>query len=214
MKLTDIVDFWDKLYQPDGNGRWVHPDDAREFERSRHTFNLDYPVSPYVGDIINAPVIILGLNAGYSEYMTPKEFEDPEIITRYMQQVANPSTSNWDVISDYYRTSNSWRFMLERNAVWINASPYRSPNLSTEKGNKALAEQLASTRFHNRWMAEVVMPMARSGQRLVAVKRTSLWTFLPSAGSTGVSRCKSFVGKHLDQSVIANIETFLDNRNK
>ena len=40
----------------------------------RHSFNLDYPVVPYIGNIREARVVILGANAGYSRDETPLEF--------------------------------------------------------------------------------------------------------------------------------------------
>lgn len=56
---------------------------------------LTPPVSPYVGDILNAPVIILGANAGYSEDKTPSEFVDQAAIDKYIMRVRNPATADW-----------------------------------------------------------------------------------------------------------------------
>ena len=177
MHLSAIVDFWSPLTSPGDDGKWMHPDDKGLLAAQPHSFNLDHPVSPYVGDILHAPVIILGLNAGYDEKTTNAEFGDEATVREYVSQVADPGSSPWRLISSYYRSSNSWPFMATREAAWINASPYRSPNLSSETANKKLAPHLPSTRFHNHWMKEAVMPLARSGERLVVIKRKSLWSF-------------------------------------
>lgn len=209
MDIAAIVDFWKPLNKPDDNGCWVHPADRDLLINTPHSFNLDFPVSPFIGDIINAPVIILGLNAGYDAQLTPNEFPDEDTIARYVKQVVEPGHSDWSLISDYYKTSNSWRFMISRKAAWINASPYRSPNLSKESDNQRLAAKLPSTRFQNEWLKEAILPLARQRKRLIVVKRRSLWPFLSEAGDTGISACKSFVGKHLDARVISDIENFL-----
>jgi len=62
MNIGDIVRYWQNQIRAD-IGDWVHPEDVNAFREYEHTFNLDFPVSPYVGDILNAPVIILGANA-------------------------------------------------------------------------------------------------------------------------------------------------------
>ena len=212
MNISDIVEFWKPLSRPNAMGQWVHPDDEHLLTNHAHSFNLDFPVSPFVGDILEAPVIILGLNAGYNPAMTPTEFKNADVVETYLQQVSNPHTAAWTLVSDYYKTSNSWRFMRQRKAAWINASPYRSPNLSQEKDNQKLAQLLPSTIFHNRWMQEAVLPLARNRERLIAVKRKSLWNFLKQPNTEGISECRSYVGKHLDNSVIAVIEDFLNKR--
>lgn len=62
-------------------------------------------------------------------------------------------------------------------------------------------------------MKEAVLPLAQRGERLIAVKRKSLWHFLSDVTDKGISMCKSFVGKHLDARVIADIERFLQGVN-
>ena len=64
MVIEDIVSYWRDQRRSD-TGQWLHPNDAEIFREIEHSFNLDFPVSPYVGDIVHAPIIILGANAGY-----------------------------------------------------------------------------------------------------------------------------------------------------
>jgi hypothetical protein len=60
--------FWERL---EGS---VHPDDRLVFEKHPHSFNLDFPPPAFVGDIDNAPIIILMANGGYNVDRTPTAF--------------------------------------------------------------------------------------------------------------------------------------------
>ena len=44
------------------------------FGLARHSFNLDYPPGPFVGDVDNVPGVILMANGGYDPALTPREF--------------------------------------------------------------------------------------------------------------------------------------------
>jgi hypothetical protein len=179
MKLQDIVTFWSRQHRND-QGQWVHPEDQGVFESAPHTFNLDYPVSPYVGDILNAPVVILGANAGYDPSVTPIEFPDADAISAYVQRVSAPDTSDWVVVSPYYNDVNYGPLIGSGHAVLINACPYRSRKISEEPENKQLLDRLPSTAFTREWLLSTVIPLAESGQRLVIAKRPGLWR-LPQA---------------------------------
>lgn len=76
MPQSILVDHWRKL---EGS---VHPDDERVFSTANHTFNLDWPSPAYVGDIENAPYVILMKNGGYDANMTPAEFPDEASVER------------------------------------------------------------------------------------------------------------------------------------
>ena len=156
-------------------GRWTHDDDAQTLRESEHSYNLSFPVSPYVGDILNAPVIILGANAGYSEDRTPSEFTDQAAIDRYLGRVCNPSTSDWSGMAKYYHGTNYGELLLDGRAVWINACAYRSPRLSQEPQNRRLIQKLPSAQLTRRWLLEAVIPLAERGERLVVAKRFGQW---------------------------------------
>lgn len=66
MQIEDIVTFWRGQQQADEKWQWAHRLDREVLDTGPHSFNLDHPVSPYIGDVLTAPVIILGANAGYS----------------------------------------------------------------------------------------------------------------------------------------------------
>jgi hypothetical protein len=173
MQLDAIVDFWKE--QTCDAGRWSHPLDAQTLDTLVTSFNLDYPVSPYIGDMHNAPVVILNANAGYDAIMTPAEFPSQGAIERYLDQVRNPSSCAWTAVSPYYLSRNYGRLIQSRKAVVVNASPYRSTKISAEKANRAAIEALPSTKFHRQWLREALLPAAGKGLRLVIAHRWGLW---------------------------------------
>lgn len=178
MNICDIVNFWQGQFCTD-SGKWLHSDDADTFRKSDHTFNLDYPVSPYIGDIVSAPVILLGANAGYCEDRTPTEFSDRAAIDKYLDRVRSPSTADWSGMAKYYHGTNYGSLLLEGKAAWINACAYRSPRLSQEPENRRLIKKLPSAQFTRRWLLEAVMPLAECGERLVVAKRFGQWMLPP-----------------------------------
>ena len=178
MGIVDIVTYWCGQCCTDSGG-WAHPDDFEALEKNPHTFNLEFPVSPYVGDILNAPVIILGANAGYREDRTPTEFPDQAAVDRYLDRVRNPATTDWSGMAPYYYGTNYGPLLLDKKAVWINACAYRSPKLSQEPQNRRLIRKLPSALFTRRWLIEAVAPLAERGDRLIVAKRYGQWN-LPS----------------------------------
>lgn len=57
MHIDDIVAFWRGQQEVDAQGRRAHRVDRKVLDVGHHIFNLDYPVSPYVGNVLTAPVI-------------------------------------------------------------------------------------------------------------------------------------------------------------
>lgn len=147
MVIDDIVSFWRSQSLTDC-GQWLHSEDEDSFRENDHSFNLDFPVSPYVGDILNAPVIILGANAGYNEDRTPTEFPDQAAIGAYLDRVKNPVSADWSGMAQYYHGTNYGPLLLEGTAAWINACAYRSPRLSQEPQNRGLIKTLPSGSVH------------------------------------------------------------------
>jgi hypothetical protein len=172
--LQGIVSYWSEQ-RANPRGQWLHPADQDAFEAVQHTFNLDYPVSPYVGDILNAPVIILGANAGYDPVITPEEFPDAEAIERYVSRVRLPSESDWSVVSSYYDRLNYGPLLATGQVALINACPYRSRKISEEPENRRLLKNLPSTAYARSWLLEAVMPLVNAGKRLLVAKRPGLW---------------------------------------
>jgi len=178
MKVRDIVEYWSGQRRSK-SGCWVHPKDEMLFTSTEHSFNLDFPVSPYVGDIINAPVIILGANAGYNPVITPKEFPDDASINKYVERVRRPAESDWSWVARYYDRVNYGRLLASGKAAFINACPYRSKKISEEPENRRLLNRLPSTKFARSWLLGAVVPLTQSGERLIVAKRPGLWKLPP-----------------------------------
>ena len=178
MKVRDIVEYWSGQRQAK-SGDWIHPEDERFFSSTEHSFNLDFPVSPFVGDIVNAPVIILGANAGYDPVVTPTEFPDEASVIKYVERVRTPAESDWSWVALYYDRVNYGGLLASGKAALINACPYRSRKISEEPENKRLLNRLPSTKFARSWLLDAVVPLAQLGHRLIVAKRPGLWKLPP-----------------------------------
>jgi len=194
MQIGEIVNFWSQVCRDADTGRWTHPAD-RDVLSEANSFNLDYPISPYVGHILTAKVIILGANAGYNPSMTPSEFPTDRSIDSYIQRVRDPENSDWSFVSDYYGRVNYSQLILDGEAALINASPYRSPKISEEPDNRKAIDKLPSTTFNRRWLLEAILPLALNGERLIVAKRHGLWK-LPD-------RVKNSVGVAVDPAPVS-----------
>jgi hypothetical protein len=166
--------FWFKAQRQTEDGHWVHPDDRSKLAESPHSFNLDFPVSPFVGDIINAPIVILGANAGYGPG-TAEEFPSQEAIQRYLHRVDQPCGADWPNVSPYYSGTNYGDLIGNGQAVLVNLCPYRSPKISAEPENRKAIRKLPSAEKARHWLLESVLPRAQKGEMLIIAKRPGLW---------------------------------------
>lgn len=132
MRPNDIVGFWRGEQTADKNGRWAHRLDRPLLDAQRHSFNLDHPINPYVGNVLSARVIILSSNAGYDPVLTAAEFTDKAKFAESLFRTDNPELADWSLVSPYYNRTNYGRFIASGQAVLINASPYRSRMLTEE----------------------------------------------------------------------------------
>lgn len=213
MQIDDIVKFWRGEQQVDGDGQWAHRLDRRVLSAGPHSFNLDHPVSPYIGDVLNAPIIILNANAGYNPKLTPSEFPDTAAAQAYVARVDDPSKGDWSFVSRYYDDTNYGHWVASGDAVVVNACAYRSPKLSEEDDNKKIISRLPSSILTRRWLLEGVLPMAKTGERLIVVNRGGQWR-LPRefATTSGVTADPYPRFPRLFRDQIADIEQFLASR--
>ena len=175
MRIDEIVRYWRGGQAQDPAGRWVHQLNRETFDAHSHDFDLHHPVSPYVGDALNAPVVILGSNAGYNPKTTPMEFPDAKALDACLAGVDDPTSADWTTDAPYYHRTNYGRFIAEGNAVLVNACAYRSRRLGEEPNNLRMLKQLPSVTLTRRWLLEAVLPLARLGDRLIVVKRSRAW---------------------------------------
>lgn len=195
MRLSDIVEYWSRFGRDDATGQWIHPEDRAVLTRQRHSFNLDFPTCPYLGPVTSAKVVVLGANGGYSSTATPNEFPDAEAFERYMGRIRDPESADWSNVSPYYDRVNYGPLVYRGDAVWVNASPYRSPRISAEPDNQRLVGLLPTSAFIRRWLIDAVVPLAARGERLVVVKRPGLWRLPPEV--------RTATGVHVDPAPIS-----------
>ena len=174
MELKEIVSFWSML-RKNSHQKWVHPDDETLLLSGPHSFNLHFPVSPYVGDILRAPIVTLGANTGFDPGVTPIEFPNEKAIRSYVNRVCAPSDSDWSSVARYYGSVNSGPLLTDGRAALINASPYRSVKISAEPEIRRMLKRLPSLALNRRWLLEALLPLAEAGKRLIVVKRGGLW---------------------------------------
>jgi hypothetical protein len=163
---SSIRTFWGRL---EGS---VHPDDKLAFAENPHSFNLEFPPPAFVGDIDNAPIIILMANGGYHVDRTPTAFLDDMDHQDYRDYLAGRSKERPARLPKYY-TREKW--FQDGSAVFVNAVAYRSRRISSEPANKRLAQILPSSIVHRRWLMDEVIPAVRSDKRMVVAHRHGLW---------------------------------------
>ena len=205
--LNPIVRHWSKL-----DGR-IHPLDASVFAANVHCFNLDYPPPAFIGDIRNAPVVLLEANGGYDPVVTPSEFSEPDAIDRYLDLLHNPRAVHPGLIAPYYGARNYAELLAAGEMALVNAVAYRSPAISREPDNRRLVEQLPSTAIHRAWLQDFLIPAASRGERLVIAHRTSLWRIKRSDPDLdGVVFTTNPVSADMSRATLAEIRAFLDGR--
>ncbi len=180
LSIADIVEFWGGRQSRTPAGRWCHDFDRQLLSGEIHEFNLDYPVSPFVGDILQAPTVILNLNGGFDPVLTPSEFAKSGAEDRWLSRVADPSAADWSDVSRYYDRANYGAKIRSGAIALINACAYRSPSL-TSGLTRELAEKLPSVTFHRRWLREALIPECKAGRRVVLANRWGLWKVSKSA---------------------------------
>jgi hypothetical protein len=167
--MRRLIDHWRRLTNS------VHPLDAETFGRHRHSFNLDFPPPAYIGDLINAPVVLLEANGGYDPVVTPSEFAGPGAVERYLDLLHSPQAVDPEIVAPYYARRNYAALISSGALVLINAVAYRSRSMSREPENRRVAELLPSTGVHRAALFTDLLPRASTGDRFVVAHRTRLW---------------------------------------
>lgn len=161
----------------------VHPEDATTFQGAAyHSFNLQFPPPAFVGNI-DAPIIILMSNGGYKAGFTEGEFPDAASVEEHLAFLRGDTETRPERLSSYYRRGPFGSMLEDGSVLLINAVPYRSPQLSSEPINKALARRLPSVDVHRQWLLKEAMPEARNGARFILAHRNGWWGLQPSEAS-------------------------------
>jgi hypothetical protein len=175
--VSRIRRFWRQLANS------VHPDDEAVFRASPdHTFNLGFPPPAFIGQVDTAPIVILMSNGGYKPGQTEAEFPDASASVAYRRWLHGDISTPPHHLARYYTGGPFAEWITSGKAVVVNAVAYRSPRLSQEKSNQAVARRLPSHHLHRQWLMEDVLPAARDGKRFVLVHRNGLWN-VPTANA-------------------------------
>ena len=207
---SSIRKFWQDLEAK------VHPQDEPVLASRQHTFNLDYPPPAFIGDVDNAPVVILMLNGGYGSDTGSSEFPTPADMREHVQWLKGEQKEPPRRLSSYYTTKDYYKWVLAGDAVVVNACAYRSRKLTKERHNQKIAEHLPSVKAHRDWLKNEVLPAAKSGSRLIAVHRWSLWDFAPKVvlPATNVHYSSCPRSQNLDCQTQSSIAAFLRARSR
>jgi len=169
---SSIRQFWRQLSEN------VHPDDKAVFDaQPRHTFDLNFPPPVFIGDVDNAPIVVLMSNGAYKPGMTEAEFPDTSSEIEYREWLHGERRHLPVRLSPYYLNQGLGDWIKAGDAVIVNAIPYRSVKLSSkgEKLNQKIALALRSREIHRKWLIQEVLPQATRGERFVLVHRNRWW---------------------------------------
>nr|WP_086494252.1 hypothetical protein [Novosphingobium panipatense] len=211
MQIEDIVTFWRGQQEAGAQDRWAHRLDRKMLEAGPHSFNLDYPVSPYIGNVLTAPIIILNANAGYNPALTPTEFPDAASVSAYTSRVDDPSGSNWSSVSRYYNDTNYGHLVASGRAVVVNACAYRSPRISDKKeaDNRVMIKRLPSSIMMRRWLLEAILPIAAKGDRLIVNNRGQHWRLGHAAAAPGIVKDPCPANPRITSAALSAMNDFL-----
>lgn len=201
---SSIRTFWRRLEAA------VHPDDEQVVRSQPHTFNLDFPPPAFIGDVDNAPIVVLMANGGYDPRGTPSEFPDQSDYAEYRDWLRGDRIEPPRNLTRYYTRHALFPWVQTGKAVIVNAVAYRSPQISREPQNKRLADRLPSVEVHRRWLREELLPAAQQGRRLVIAHRWSLWDLPKSIQH--VQRSRAPISENLSRDLMAQAESWLARR--
>ena len=193
----------------------VHPDDLDLFGRNaEHGFNLDYPPPAFIGDVVNAPILVLDNNGGFNPTVTPSEFPDEAAHAEFRSRLASPRPAERRATAPYYLELNFWNWLESGQAALVNGVAYRSVDRSAA-GVKSLTRDLPSAQFHRRWLVGDVLPLVEAGERFVVIHRWSRWNEAVQR-FRGLANCvfsTSSVSPHLSRVERSAATEFLATRN-
>jgi hypothetical protein len=162
-----LIAFWSELRET------KHPQDEEVLGTWPNTLNTDYPPTPFVGDLRRARLFVLLANAGYEAERTSREFATMGTADEYRDRLRNPVPSEEGKTHPYFLKGRLGGWLKKGDAAVVNAMAYRSPAISDEPENRAIAEKLRSVQFHREWLHSYLLPAA--GKVMVIVHRPGLW---------------------------------------
>ena len=199
-----LVEFWAKLEDT------IHPLDRQVLANRPNSLNLRYPPPAFVGDISSAKIFVLMANGGFDEFRTAKEFSASGSAALYRERLRHPQPCDESNTAAYYLKGKLGSWLRQGKAAIVNALAYRSPKISKEPDNVAIAEELPSVKFHRDWCRKHLLPELDSGRILVVAKRPKLWRISASDSDSDLLLFpKNHLSPHLPASVVERAKPFL-----
>lgn len=208
--MKSLASYWSALRGT------IHPDDEATFaDNSEHGFDLSFPPPAFIGDVANAPIIILDNNGGFDPIMTPSEFRSMGAADGFRGDLAASSVVDprapW--VSPYYCQRNFTKWLASGEAALVNGVAYRSVS-GREKSVARLTKVLPSAIFHRRWLIETVLPSVDLGERFLIVYRWSRWGDVAGTlrGRAGTIHSSAPISKDLTAEEVSKGIAFLRGR--
>jgi hypothetical protein len=194
----------------------VHPEDEATFaDNPEHGFDLSFPPPAFIGDVENAPIIILDNNGGFDPTVTPGEFRTMGATDGFRDDLASSAVVDprapW--VSPYYCQRNFTKWLVSGEAALVNGVAYRSVS-GREKSVARLSKVLPSAIFHRRWLIETVLPSVDRGERFLIVHRWSRWGNVAGTlkGRAGTIHSNAPISKELTAEEVSAGTAFLHGR--
>lgn len=205
--MLSLATYWAAL------GGAIHPEDEATFANNPdHGFDLSFPPPAFIGDVENAPIIILDNNGGFDPIMTPREFRTMGAADGFRGDLTGSAVVDrkapW--VSPYYLQRNFTNWLITGEAALVNGVAYRSVS-GREKSVARLTKVLPSAAFHRRWLMDKVLPAVDRGERFLIVHRWSRWGDVANAlrGRPGTIHSSAPISKDLTGEEIAAGTEFL-----
>ena len=208
--MKSLASYWSALRGT------IHPDDEVTFsDNSEHGFDLSFPPPAFIGDVENAPIVILDNNGGFDPSMTPNEFRTSGAADGFRRDLAGSAVLDprapW--VSPYYCQRNFTKWLVSGEAALVNGVAYRSVS-GREKSVARLSKVLTSAIFHRRWLIETVIPSVDRGERCLIVHSWSRWGNVAGTlkGRAGTIHSNAPISKDLTAEEVAVGIAFLRGR--
>ena len=205
--MLSLATYWAAL------GGAIHPEDEATFANNPdHGFDLSFPPPAFIGDVENAPIIILDNNGGFDPTTTPGEFRAMGAADGFRGDLAGSTVVDrrapW--VSPYYLQRNFTSWLITGEAALVNGVAYRSVS-GREKSVAKLTKVLPSASFHRRWLMDAVLPAVDRGERFLIVHRWSRWGDVASSlrGRPGTTHSTAPISKDLTAEELAAGLAFL-----
>ena len=203
MGASSIRKFWQLLQGT------VHPVDQPILNLYPDVFDLQFPPPAFIGDIDNAPVVILLGNGGYDPLTTPSEFPSQSDHDEHIDWLKSERLDPPKNLAAYYTNKKLFPLVKEGKVVYVNAVAYRKKKITQTV--RSLAKRLPSTDVHKKWMWDELFPSAARRERLVIAHRYALWDLDSKAkapvANLHFSKCPA--SEHLDGESQFAIDAFL-----